>query len=189
MIIGLTGTLGAGKGTIVEYLSKNMGFRHFSVRDYLTDEIIRRGLPVNRDNMVMVANELRMKHGPSHIIEKIYEQAATGNSNCIIESIRTPGEVSALRSKGNFILLAVDADREIRYRRIRKRGSVTDKVSYDTFIRNEEREMHSDHPGKQNLSECIRQADHLIINNGDRAELNEKIREFINSLQTNKINS
>ena len=34
MIIGITGTLGAGKGTVVDFL-KEKGFRHFSVRDYL----------------------------------------------------------------------------------------------------------------------------------------------------------
>lgn len=38
-IIGITGTLGAGKGTVVDYLVKNKGFNHFSVGDYLIDEI------------------------------------------------------------------------------------------------------------------------------------------------------
>ena len=36
--IGITGTLGAGKGTIVEYLQKEKGFSHYSVRAFLTDE-------------------------------------------------------------------------------------------------------------------------------------------------------
>lgn len=38
IIIGITGTLGAGKGTVVEYL-KTKGFKHFSVREFLTQEI------------------------------------------------------------------------------------------------------------------------------------------------------
>ena len=32
IIIGITGTLGAGKGTIVDYLVKQKGFVHYSVR-------------------------------------------------------------------------------------------------------------------------------------------------------------
>ncbi|MDR0438308.1 MAG: AAA family ATPase, partial [Bacteroidales bacterium] len=52
MIIGITGTIGAGKGTIVDYLVSQKGFLHFSVRDFLSEEIERRGLPVNRDTMV-----------------------------------------------------------------------------------------------------------------------------------------
>ena len=51
IIIGITGTLGAGKGTIVDYLVKNKGYHHYSVRAYLTEEIKRRNLPVNRDSM------------------------------------------------------------------------------------------------------------------------------------------
>ena len=42
--IGITGTLGAGKGTIVDYLVKNRGFVHYSVRAFITEEIKRRGL-------------------------------------------------------------------------------------------------------------------------------------------------
>ena len=34
IIIGITGTIGAGKGTIVELLIKK-GFKHYSVRDFL----------------------------------------------------------------------------------------------------------------------------------------------------------
>ena len=46
--IGITGTLGAGKGTIVDYLVKNRGFVHYSVRAFITEEIKKRGMEVNR---------------------------------------------------------------------------------------------------------------------------------------------
>lgn len=58
-IIGITGTLGAGKGTIVDYLVQQYGFVHFSVRAYLIQQIQKANLAVNRDSMVIVANELR----------------------------------------------------------------------------------------------------------------------------------
>ena len=109
IIIGITGTLGAGKGTIVEYLEERKGFTHFSVRAYLLEEIRRLGLPENRDSMVLVANELRSIHGPSYVTDQLYFKAAQIGKNCIIESIRTPGEVLSLRAKGNFYLFAVDA--------------------------------------------------------------------------------
>ena len=135
--IGITGTLGAGKGTIVDYLVKNKGFVHYSVRAFLTEEIKRRGLEVNRDTMTMVGNELRAAHTPSWIVEQLYEQASASGCNCIIESVRTPGEVAALRGKPNFYLFAVDADPKVRYERAVLRGSETDHVSYETFIANE----------------------------------------------------
>lgn len=88
MIIGITGTLGAGKGTIVEYLIQK-GFRHYSVREFLIKEINKRSLPVNRDSMVLVANQLREINSPSYIIERLLEKANQEGENSIIESIRT----------------------------------------------------------------------------------------------------
>jgi dephospho-CoA kinase len=126
IVIGITGTLGAGKGTIVDYLVLEKGFVHFSVRGFITEEILRRGLPVNRDSMVTVANSLRAAHSPSYIIDQLYEQAIVSGKNCIIESIRTPGEIESLKRKGNFMLFAVDADPALRYERIVIRNSETD---------------------------------------------------------------
>ena len=67
MIIGITGTLGAGKGTIVGFL-KERGFSHYSVREFLIEEINRRGLEANRDSMILVANDLRANFGGSYIV-------------------------------------------------------------------------------------------------------------------------
>lgn len=171
LIIGITGTLGAGKGTIVDYLVQEKGLVHFSVRGFISEEIERRGLIVNRDSMVTVANELRAQHSPSYIVDQLYEQALLIGNNCVIESIRTPGEVDSLRSKGNFMLFAVDADPLSRYNRIVTRNSATDHVSYQTFIENEQREMNSDDPNKQNLRKCIEMADYVFENNDSINEL------------------
>jgi len=174
-IIGITGTLGAGKGTIVEYLVQEKGFVHFSVRGFITEEINRQGLPVNRDTMVTTANKLRATHSPSYIIDQLYEQALLTNKNCIIESIRTPGEVASLREKGNFVLIAVDADPLLRYDRIVMRNSETDSISYATFIENEQREMQSNDPNKQNIGNCIEQADIVFYNNSTVADLHKRV--------------
>jgi dephospho-CoA kinase len=174
-IIGITGTLGAGKGTIVDYLVKNQGFKHFSVRGYLTKVINERSLPLNRDSMVAVANELRELNGPSFIAEELYREALASGSDCIIESIRTVGEVTALQAKGGFYLFAVDADPKMRYSRIVERASETDKISFDEFVANEAREMTTTDPNKQNLSECMRMADYRFSNDQGFEELYRQI--------------
>ena len=180
--IGITGTLGAGKGTIVDYLVQNRGFAHFSVRAFLTEEIKRRGLEVNRDSMTLVGNDLRAQHTPSWIVEQLYEQAQASGCNCIIESVRTAGEVEALQGKPNFYLFAVDADPKVRYERAVLRGSETDHVSFETFIANEQREMDNADPNKQNLRFCIEQADYRFDNNGTIGQLNEQVEQVLGQI-------
>ena len=180
--IGITGTLGAGKGTIVDYLVQNKGFVHYSVRSFITEEIKRRNMPVNRDSMTEVGNDLRAQHSPSYIVEQLYAQAQASGCNCIIESVRTPGEIAALRGKSNFYLFAVDADPKVRYERAVLRGSETDHVSYETFIANEQREMTSDDPNKQNLRVCIDQADFRFDNGGSIEDLHKQVEQVLQQI-------
>ncbi len=175
VIIGITGTIGSGKGTIVDYLVNEWGFTHLSVRDYLLEIIAERGLTPNRDSMVLVANDLRAKHEPSYIVDELYKKATILNKNCIIESIRTPGEVISLRKKENFSLFAVDADPKIRYDRITIRNSVTDNIGFEEFLSNERREMTSTDPNHQNLQKCIEMADFVFDNNGSIVDLHAQI--------------
>jgi dephospho-CoA kinase len=173
-IIGITGTLGAGKGTVAEYLKKK-GFVHYSVREYLIEEIKKRGMPVNRDNMVEVANELRAGNSPSYIIEELYKRAEEDGRPSIIESIRTPGEVEALRKYRGFILIAVDADQWIRYNRNVQRNSETDNQTFERFVEDEKREMSSGDPNKQNIGKCMKMADIHIENNSSIEALHSTV--------------
>lgn len=182
VIIGITGTIGAGKGTIVDYLISNKQFKHYSVRSFLLKEIEKEHLEPNRDSMVIVANRLRENHSPSYIVDELMKEAMSIHANSIIESIRTEGEVISLRRQSQFYLLAVDASSEIRYQRIKLRSSETDHVDYQTFVQNEERESYSDDPNKQNLSRCIEMADYKLSNNTTREELYVQIEKILRNI-------
>jgi len=184
IIIGITGTIGAGKGTVVDYLVKQKGFQHFSVRAYLLEEIKKRGLPENRDSMVLVGNDLRAKYTPSYIADELFKRAQASGQDCVIESIRTPGEVESLRKQGDFYLFAVDADSKIRYKRIVLRKSETDQISFETFLENEKREMDSNNPNRQNLGKCIEMADFVLNNDGNFGDLEKQIDKTINEIKS-----
>ncbi|MFO8128417.1 MAG: AAA family ATPase [Bacteroidales bacterium] len=182
IIIGITGTLGAGKGTIVDYLIREKDFIHYSVRSYLLEKVRAAGMPLDRDSMVEVANSLRKEYGSSYITDQLYEKAVVSGKNCVIESIRSVGEIKSLRKNPGFVLIAVDADPEIRYLRIKERNSETDHISYSKFLKNEQREMQNTDEHKQNISECIKRADHLIKNNGSREDLYRKVEKLMNKI-------
>jgi dephospho-CoA kinase len=182
-IIGITGTLGAGKGTVVDYLCNHYGFAHYSVRAYLSERLKQEGKEVNRDSMVELANRLRAESGPDFMAAELYRLASASGSDSVIESIRTPGEVELLRGLGNFFLLAVDADQELRYSRIVSRQSETDRIDFETFKRDEAREMESTDPNKQNLKACILQADFLLHNNGSFTDLYQQIENVFSQIK------
>jgi len=182
IIIGITGTLGAGKGTIVDYLVEKMGFQHFSVRGFISEEIVKRGLSVNRDSLTFVANDLRANHSPSYIVDQLFEKAKKSGKNCVIESIRTPGEVLSLKQKGRFILFAVDADPKLRFERIKKRASETDSIDFETFLQNEKREMQSTDPNKQNIAKVVEMADFVFDNNENINNLVKNVKVVLSKL-------
>lgn len=178
MIIGITGTIGAGKGTVAEYLVEK-GFTHFSVRDFLRTELSRRNLEANRDNMVVVANELRKNFGPAYILEMLYKQAKEHGGNAVIESIRTAGEVDYLKAQPDFILLAIDADRRVRYDRVVLRGSSTDNVTFEKFSEQENLESNGSDPWTQNLANCIARSDVVLTNNDTIPELYAQVDVYL----------
>ncbi|MBU6323791.1 AAA family ATPase [Patescibacteria group bacterium] len=177
MIIGITGTLGAGKGAVVEYLSTK-GFAHHSARELITEEILRRGEPVNRDTMTHTANDMRRIHGPTYPQEQLFMRAAAQGKDAVVESVRSVAGAKFMKEHGAY-LLAVDADPRLRYERIGKRGSETDQVDFDTFLAHEAREMESDDPHHQNIRGVMALSDYTIENDGTLEELHRKVDDML----------
>lgn len=175
VIIGITGTNGAGKGAVVDYLIKKYNFKHKSASDFITKEIVKRSLEVNRDSMRIIGNDLRSKYGPSYIIKQLYNESINCKDNSIIESIRTIGEVEFLKKQKDFIFIGVDTDVSLRYERIKSRNSSKDKVSFEEFKIQEKKEMSNNDKDKQNIKQCLKMCNFVINNNSTLEELHNKI--------------
>lgn len=178
MIVGLAGSFAAGKGTVVEYLVSQKGFTHYSASGFITEEIVRRDLPVNRDSMIMVANDMRLQHGPSYIIDSLYTRAQAVGGNVIIESLRAVAEVRRIQELGG-VVIGVDAHPQIRYDRAVARNSVKDNVTFEHWLQQEQAECNTADDTKQNIFGALALADHIIMNDGTITDLEAEVEQFL----------
>lgn len=176
MIIGITGSFGAGKGVVVDYLVKTKGFKHYSARNFIFEEAKRRGLDISkgREVTIPVANEMRAQHGPAYIVESLYKQAVEDGGDAVIESLRAVAEVKKMKELGALVL-GVDADPHVRFERTSKRGSETDNVSFEQWLGQERREMNPGDPTKQDIFGALKESDVIVENNGTPEELYQQV--------------
>jgi dephospho-CoA kinase len=179
MIIGITGTDGAGKGAVVKYLVEKKGFTHYSSREIITEKIVERKRSVSRANMRLTANELRKEFGNDVIVQLGLQKAQEeGETDVVIESIRATAEVDTLKVGGG-VLLAIDANQNARYRRISGRKSESDNVTFEEFIAHEKLEMNDPDPNGMQKAKVMEMADCTIMNEGSLSQLGEKIESFL----------
>jgi dephospho-CoA kinase len=103
----------------------------------------------------------------------------TRSRDYVIDSIRNPSEVAALRELPGFQLLHFDAPREVRYRRAVQRGDERTPLSFKEFAVQEDREMESHDPTTQQLRATFSLADETVLNAGSLDDLKEQLDRLI----------
>ncbi len=187
VIIGLTGPDGAGKREIAKRLKSTPTFIHLSSRELLMIEIRARQRLESRANLNRVADEFRTEYGPDYIAYFLYALANRFGYSTVIESISTVAEIEAIRRSAlirdrKFILVAIDANPEVRYERIRnaRKGEIGE-ISLGTFLE-QQSEMESADPHKPGMSACRKLADTVFINDGTLPEFHRTVHTGLRRL-------
>lgn len=174
MIVGIAGPYGAGKSLVVKFLAER-GFVDLSLSDVLRQELRDRGETETRERMISLGRELREREGLDALARRVVRQL-TPDRNYVIDSIRHPAEVEALRrATPKFLLLWIDADETTRVRRVASRGRHGDPASEAEFTRLEGSELQSDNRAGQQLLAVRAIADEAVSNDGTIESLYEAV--------------
>lgn len=183
MLIGLTGENCAGKGTVADYLVKKSFYYH-SLSDVIRDELQSAGKEITRENLIHMGNQLREKLGTGALAEKIIAKLEP-DKNHIIDSIRNPAEVEALKRQKGFILISVRATPENRFGRMKERNREGDPSTVEEFKALESAEASNDNAAKQQILACLDLADREIRNDGDLGSLYKSVDGLLSDLMAN----
>lgn len=183
MIVGLTGKNAAGKGEVAKFLVES-GYQYYSLSDVLREEMLAKKILVTREHLITFANAMRTQQGPSVLAERILAKLDP-EKNYVVDSIRNPFEVEALRRRRDFSLLMVEADPKLRFTRITVRAREHDPQTYEAFVKIEAAEAGSKDPNAQQLNRTQEMADAVVENNGTLGELYEQVRQVLRVLAAN----
>ncbi len=183
MIIGVTGTIGAGKDTVLDYLVAK-GFSKFSFSDLIREEARKRGYGMGRKSLEEFGDLIRKEHGDEavfagRILREINER---GIKDAVAGGIRQPWEIREFRNKSDFFLIAVDADQKARFERTRNRGGSTDTDDLEEFREFDRREYEGKGSTHQQIKASMDMADFIVQNNGSYEELYKQVDDILKKL-------
>ena len=180
MILGVAGPYASGKGEVVRFLTER-SFYEESLSDQIRHVLAERGQEETRELMIETGNALRASEGPGALAQRLIGRIHP-DRNYVVDSIRHPAEVAALRTVGSqFRLIWVDADESTRLARIRDRGRNGDPESLEELRRLEGRELESEDPAGQQLLAVKELADETLLNDGTLQSLHDGLQRFLRS--------
>ena len=183
MLLGVTGRNAAGKTTIVEWFV-NQGWEGCCCSDAIRHWLRENGQEITRENLTQGGRTLRSKGGGGVLAEMLLERMDS-KKNTIIDSIRTPDEVHALRSRDDFLLLEVNVPLDLRWQRMQERARDGDPINYEFFLKQEDSEAIAENSSGQALIATAELSDIVINNDGTLSELYDSLEILTSNFNQN----
>lgn len=186
VIIGLVGPIAAGKGTIADFLEQK-GFSVTSLSDRIREALHEEGKEITRKNLQEKADEMRQEEGPAVLAQRTWQILQKNKeSRVVIDGIRGELEVDFLRTKPNFHLLGIRAERRQRFRWAKERNREGEPLTWEEFVAVDEKDFKSGSGKKgRDIEACLGKADYLIKNNGTISDLKNKMIKVLEKISKN----
>jgi len=156
-VIGIIGPIGSGKDTAAIYLAEKLGCKVYEISGHIKKLAHEQGILHDRQSLIDFGNRIVKERGSEYLPNALLEQISERG---IITGMRQVAQIEYLQKHSNLILVAIDADPEIRFKRVRleKEENSGDRV--------------------QRIFECMKMADHSVTNNGTLEELQKALDDL-----------
>jgi len=181
MIIGLTGTMGSGKGEVVKHL-KSKGFEHYVYSDILKEIAKQRNIEPTRANLQKLGTNIKKEsRNPGILSQEMLKKIKTDKA--VVDGIRNVDEIKELKKRENTHIITVTASQRLRYQRIRKRKREGDPKTFKEFKRLDNLENRGKTKG-QEINNCLKTADFTIINNNTLEKLKKNTEDILSTISS-----
>jgi dephospho-CoA kinase len=175
-IIGLTGPIASGKGTVKKYIEEKYGGKDCRFSTVMRDILDRLGIEKTRESVQQMSTILRQNFGQNILAKVIAKDIERLDSDLIVvDGVRRLTDIEYLKDLQGFVLVKIDADPKTRYDRMIKRNENKgdDKKTYEQFLKDHEADSDYEVPI------VMSHASKALDNNGDLQNLYSQIDELL----------
>lgn len=178
LVVGLAGMPGAGKSVVVN-VARAKGYGIVVMGDEVREEAKRRGLEPSPENLGRIMLELRRVEGQTVIARRcIPKIIGKAENKVIIDGVRSLAEAEEFkRPFPKFVLMAVHASPETRFKRLFHRRRSDDPKNWEIFYERDMREL------SVGLGNAIAMAEHIIINEGSLETAKKRAAEALKRIE------
>lgn len=176
LIIGITGEMGSGKGTIAKHVMLEHKGNVHKFSTMLRDVLDRLYLEQSRDNLQALSTMLRKNFGEDIMAKGMYHDAENDESELVVvDGVRRMSDITYLKELPHFKLVYIEADMQNRFERIVKRAENPGDAekTFEDF-----KKAHDDESEIQ-IRDLKNYANYIINNDGTFPELYDKVNEII----------
>jgi len=176
-VVGVVGLPASGKSEAAR-LARDEGVPVVSMGDVIRDEVERRGLERNDENMGRVATELREDEGDDAVARRCADEIRAQDAPVVlVDGVRGADEAEYFRDDfddgDDFVLVAVEAPFDTRLERVRERGRSDDMTTADELRERDDREL------GYGMGEAIEDADVTVENNSSLEKFRDEFRRLL----------
>jgi dephospho-CoA kinase len=192
MIIGIVGLPGSGKGEASEEL-KRKGFLVIDMGDIIREQMRLQGINITHRSDAEFAKQIRQERGRDIVAVLTVQKISNSDAKDVaIVGLRSVYELDYLRENlEGMKLIAIDADPDVRYRRMHQRGRAGDPKTKAEFDAREERELQANMVDKSHrhagLAAVMGKADYRLENNGTLHEFISELEKLINKIGKRRV--